>query len=173
MTASENIVFDCPKCGQGIRTPRSTAGKASECPYCRAAINVPDDDSKTSPVRDLPPVVPPGLPPSSPAFFLPVRQQTCGQAVAGMVLGIISIFPGPFLGGPLFAIVGLVLSSLAMKKISKEPDKWTGNGMAIAGLTTSIVGLIIGLIVLLLFGLWLGLVGTFLTAFLHAMPKTP
>ena len=63
--------------------------------------------------------------------------QTNGPGIAGMVLGIISvlIFWFPFIGLPI-SIVGLVLSSVGMKRIE-------GKGFAVAGLVLTIIGVIL------------------------------
>jgi len=172
MISSDHIVFDCPKCRQGIKTPKTTAGQTAECPYCRAAIRVPDDNNKIPRAEAVPPKVPPVLPsqPVSPDHSVSVEQRTCGMAVAGMVLGIVSIVSGRILVGPLLAIIGLVLSSVAMRKISREPDEWNGYGMAVAGLTTSIIGLIVGLAFLLFLGTLLGVMAVLSEKLLNTMP---
>ena len=67
-----------------------------------------------------------------------------GLSVAGMVLGICGcvfslISCTWFIGLPL-AIIGVILSGIAMKKCGE--GKADGKGMAIAGLATSIVGIV-------------------------------
>ncbi len=79
---------------------------------------------------------PPAMPmPMGPAYpgEIPNRQGFC---IAGMILGILSI-PGAFIPicGGIAGIVGLILSAVGMRT-SK------GRGMAIAGLVTSIIGLV-------------------------------
>lgn len=70
------------------------------------------------------------------------QQQTRqGLAIASLVLGIISI---PTLG--LFgvgAIVAIVLGVIAIGRIKKEPATYGGKGMAIAGIVTSVVSLLL------------------------------
>jgi type II secretory pathway pseudopilin PulG len=69
----------------------------------------------------------------------PQQQTRKGLAVTSLVLGIISI---PTLG--LFvvgAIVAIVLGSIALNRIRKEPAIYGGKGMAIAGIITSGVSL--------------------------------
>lgn len=67
-----------------------------------------------------------------------LRQQTSGMAVAGMVLGILSLllFWASLLA-PLLAILGIVFSTLGMSQSSKPG--WTGMGMAVAGLVCSLI----------------------------------
>ena len=67
-----------------------------------------------------------------------LRQQTSGMAVAGMVLGILSLvlFWASLLA-PLLALLGIIFSSVGMSQGSKPG--WTGKGMAIAGLVCSLI----------------------------------
>jgi hypothetical protein len=72
-------------------------------------------------------------------------------AITSMILGIISMptcfcsCVAPGLNSPL-AIAGLVLGIIAMGKIKAQPQLYKGNGMAIAGIVTSSVGLILVLL---------------------------
>ena len=63
--------------------------------------------------------------------------QTNGPGIAGMVLGIIAVmtFWFPFVGLPV-SIVGLVLSSVGMKRFE-------GKGFAVAGLVLTIIGVVL------------------------------
>lgn len=74
-------------------------------------------------------------------YAMPQASQGGGLAIAGLVLGIISIV---FCWIPLFdiliGIVGLVLSLLGRRSLSRH-------GIAIAGLVCSIIGLILSLII--------------------------
>jgi hypothetical protein len=64
-----------------------------------------------------------------------------GLAVASLVLGIISIPTLGLLG--VGAITALVLGAIALKRIKKEPAIHGGKGMAIAGIITSVVSLLV------------------------------
>ena len=64
-----------------------------------------------------------------------------GLAVASLVLGIISIPTLGLLG--VGAITALVLGAIALKRIRKEPAIYSGRGMAIAGIITSVVSLLL------------------------------
>ena len=59
-----------------------------------------------------------------------------GLAIFSLVLGIISLFTFGLLG--LGAIVGIIVSVVAMGKAKREPWKYGGRGLAIAGLALSI-----------------------------------
>lgn len=73
----------------------------------------------------------------------PVTNQPNGLAIAGMILGILSIPASCCYGiGALLGLIGLVLSLLSKKKGID-----TGySGMAIAGIVTSVIGIIIAIL---------------------------
>ena len=62
-----------------------------------------------------------------------------GLAIAALVLGILSFMTFGLLG--VGAIVGIILSVKAMGRVSREPWRYGGRGMAIAGLVLSITSL--------------------------------
>jgi hypothetical protein len=103
--------------------------------------------------------------PYAPAPMRTAPQQGNGMAVAGMVLGIVSlVLICIWFLSPICAIVGLCLSVVG-KKRAEETN--TGKGMAIAGIVLSCVTLallIIGLIAVLM---GLGIMGHLL----QNMPK--
>lgn len=94
----------------------------------------------------------PGQPPYG---FPPVPPQTTsGMAIAGMILGIVSIeavFVQTFVG-LVCAILGLVFSVIAKKECNRTGRP--GRGMATAGLVCSIIGLVL-FVILLVFALWI------------------
>ena len=60
-------------------------------------------------------------------------------AVAALILGIISFLSFGMLG--VGAIIGIIVSVKAMKRVSREPWKYGGRSMAIAGLVLNITAL--------------------------------
>ena len=90
--------------------------------------------------------------PQQPMYQAPQQPPTPGKGlqVAGMVMGIVSlgVFLVPFLNLAC-AIVGLILSTIGIKKASTVPG--TGKGMGIAGLVCSIIGLVWGVIHVIIF----------------------
>lgn len=93
--------------------------------------------------------------------YIPPQQPggTNGMAIAGMVLGILSIVTVyPCCGLP-FNILGLIFSAVALSQIKRNPHQ-QGKGMANAGLVCSLIGLSI-LALLFLFGI----AGGFMEAF--------
>jgi len=63
-----------------------------------------------------------------------------GAAIASLTLGILSIptLGLLFIGG----ILGLVLGIVALNNIKREPERYTGRGLAIAGIVTSGISLL-------------------------------
>ena len=73
-----------------------------------------------------------------------------GKAVAGLILGIISIVSGCSGSGVLFGILGIVFSCMSRKEAKNNPNGTTGNsGLATGGLICSIIGIVISVIMIL------------------------
>lgn len=76
------------------------------------------------------------------------QAETNGKSIAALVLGILSLLI-PWVG-IILGIIGIILARLSLNEIKENNQN--GKGMAIAGLTTSIICLsIYALIVILLF----------------------
>lgn len=71
----------------------------------------------------------------------PQMKKSVGLAVASLVVGIISFLTLSFVG--IGAITGIVLGIIALSKIKKNPAQYGGQGMAIAGLLTSVLSILI------------------------------
>lgn len=76
--------------------------------------------------------------------FTPSENGGMGMSIASMVLGIVSIVCCGAIG-IICGIVGIVLSTLALK--GNKP----GHGMAVAGLTCSIIGVLGGIVYLIFY----------------------
>ena len=74
------------------------------------------------------------------------QQITNGKAIASMVLGILSIII-PYIG-IILGIFGIIFAKKSFREINENNQN--GRGMAITGLTTSIVGLSIYVLILLI-----------------------
>jgi competence protein ComGC len=77
----------------------------------------------------------------------PGGKKTSRLAVASLVLGV--FFWCPFFGFFL-GIGALVMGVMAYGRVTRAPDRWTGEGLAIAGIVLGALGVVIGGIVLLL-----------------------
>jgi uncharacterized membrane protein len=69
------------------------------------------------------------------------KSETNSKSIISLTLGILSIIV-PFIGFVL-GIIGVVLSRIATKEISKRNEN--GRGLAISGMICSIVGIVIQL----------------------------
>ena len=83
---------------------------------------------------------------------LPPARRANGMATAGLVMGILSVTIGWLCCGPLFSVLGIIFSAVAISQINKHPLAQPGKGVAIAGLVLSIVGLIIAVAAIFAFG---------------------
>lgn len=82
-----------------------------------------------------------------PAYIRPAR--TNGLSIASMVLGIVSIFTVACWGiGGICAILSLIFGCVALSTIRTTGE--SGRGMAIAGIVTSVVAIVIGIALLAL-----------------------
>jgi Domain of unknown function (DUF4190) len=61
-----------------------------------------------------------------------------GNSLAGMICGIMGLVLGFNLIGLAAGVVGIILSIIGMNKIKREPKKYKGRGMALAGLVCGI-----------------------------------
>jgi Domain of unknown function (DUF4190)/GYF domain 2 len=90
--------------------------------------------------------------PSVAPVVLP-RPSTNGSAIAGLVMGILSVTPfGWFCCIPLFSVLGIIFSSRALSQIRRNPLQETGKGIATTALVLSILGLIAPLFLAALLG---------------------
>jgi hypothetical protein len=71
----------------------------------------------------------------------PQQRARKGLAIASLVLGIVSIPTLGLLG--VGAVTAIVLGAVALNRIKKEPAIYGGKGMAIAGIITSAVSLLL------------------------------
>jgi hypothetical protein len=88
-----------------------------------------------------PPTPPPIHPLPGPHFGTTLRKNNA-FAVMGLILGIVSLTCGLCCcyGLP-FNLLGIVFSLIGLTQIKQQPDAYSGQGLAIAGLICSIVSL--------------------------------
>jgi len=78
--------------------------------------------------------------------------ETNSMAVAGLVMGILSMTLGLVCCGLVFNVLGIIFSSVALSQIKKSPVPQTGRNLAIVGLVLSLLGLVFQIIIIVLFG---------------------
>lgn len=69
-----------------------------------------------------------------------------GMAIAGFVCSLVGLFLFGFITG----VLAIIFSAIGLGKIKKDPSKWEGKGMAIAGLIIGIVDIIAWVLILAL-----------------------
>jgi hypothetical protein len=73
-----------------------------------------------------------------------------GMALTGFISSMLGIVLSFFLIGIVIGIVATVFSAIGLGKINKEPTKWKGKGLAIAGLVLGIIEIVVSIAVLVL-----------------------
>ena len=73
-------------------------------------------------------------------------QENLPNAVAVLVLGILSLLNGCLGVGLVLGIIGVVLSKKGMAAYAAEPTRYKGYGMLNAGRVMSIIGIVLGAI---------------------------
>jgi len=124
-------IFQCNQCHQTI-SAEAAPGTQVRCPLCGSVVTVP--------MGQAPPVMPvAGFQPLGYAGGkLPMGSPSAGMAIAAMVCGIVGM-----LGCAPVGIVGLILGIVALVRESREPNRYRGRGMAIAGICTGSISLVI------------------------------
>lgn len=90
----------------------------------------------------------PGVPPPG-----PTGKQTEIMGTLSLIFGLLSI-PGHFccyLGWPL-GVASIVLGIISIVKINSAPERWTGKGLAIGGIVSSVVGFLVIVGLLIVYG---------------------
>ncbi|MBU0714150.1 MAG: DUF4190 domain-containing protein [Verrucomicrobia bacterium] len=145
------------------------------CPNCGKDVKVPGPVSKNGvgkPPLSLQPLLA-TIPTAQSGTTQQINKKSKGMAIAGLVLGIISVVPVLFCGGPIWAILGVIFSSVARHRTTNKPDQYEGEGLAIAGLIVSIVGLMLNLVVIFMLGFMGATMTTLLATFADALSKLP
>jgi len=81
-------------------------------------------------------------PQTYPQYSAQAQSGTNGMAIAGMVMGILSLVAICCYGFP-FNLLGIIFSAIGLSQIKKSNPRQSGKGMAIAGLICSILSFLI------------------------------
>lgn len=90
----------------------------------------------------------------------PVQKPNIPNAVAAMVLGILSIVTSCWFVGLILGIIGLVLANKGKQIYETAPNNYGGYGMLNAGRITSIIGICIGGLYVLISIIYVAIVGS-------------
>ena len=147
------IQFSCVKCGARIEVEDQYAGGQCECPSCNASLVIPlaSAPAAAQPVAGpgTPPPVPRMSPPTVGQMLPPVDTGRKGWAAVALVFGILT-FCLPPLG-----LIAIICGVVALVKVSNRPTEYGGKGLAIVGITTGGIGMVMGFIIALLISILL------------------
>jgi len=121
------INFNCPACGRVIAAEVSP-GTQVRCPLCNQVVVVPVAGGAPPPAAAMQGdlwYAQGGQPPSQ------------GMAIGALVCGIVGL-----VGCPLVGVVGLVLGIVALSRISRQPRRYGGRGLAIGGTVTGALSIV-------------------------------
>ena len=144
----------CGNCGAQLEDG------AQYCPYCGSRFEGETRQSESTDAQTQP--VPHYT--TQPRYATPVVQpsqasrKTNGFAVAGFVLGLVSVVLSWCCCFPLLPILGIVFSAMALSQIPKTGEG--GKGLAVAGLVVSIL-CIVFVALLFIIGLSADLIDTY------------
>jgi hypothetical protein len=143
LESQETVLFGEPPPTVVLPPPRPTE-------YVAQAPNAPKPPAPYGWANESPAA---WVPPPPPAPFRGItRPAQQGAAVASLILGLISITFGWICGGPIFGLLAVVLGVVALFQIKKNPQQHTGKPMAVIGLATGGLTLLIYLAII---GFWI------------------
>ena len=115
--------FTCPHCQKQMQVEDHLAGQQVYCPSCGQTLTAPGS--------------PPTAPPETLHYATTLRERRAGLAIASLILGVVGFCTFGIAG-----IVGVILGIVALVKASHEPQLDRGKGLAIAGIVTGTVSLL-------------------------------
>lgn len=95
-------------------------------------------------------VAPQWTPPPPPVYGVQQSQQQT-VAILSLVFGLASITVGWICGGPILALIALVLGIVALSQAKKNPTRYGGRPLAIGGMATGAIVIVIYLVFLAIY----------------------
>ena len=124
----------------------------SVSPTEQPTLDMPDRYSPPPVQYISPPPIQSGWAPPPPPAYAAKPQQTL--AVTSLVLGIVSITIGWCCSfGILTSPIALVLGIISLVQIKNDPAKFSGKGMAVGGIITSVLYILVFVAIILLYGI--------------------
>lgn len=99
------------------------------------------------------PTQPPWGPGYGPAYGEPVARPTNGKATASLATGVTTLVLSWCCGFGLLGVVAIVLGVKARREIQDGGGVQQGDGVALAGIVTGAIAVVLGLLILLVIGL--------------------
>jgi serine/threonine protein kinase len=138
----------CPQCRRALKLPASLRGKKVKCPACKASLDQPvptntpiTEDTLPREVVEVEPLPSPSAARDLETMALPSPiTPTNSKAVASLALGVSSLvcLCNAFTGLP-----AVLLGVLALRELKQQPGKQTSRGLAVAGLVTGSLGILL------------------------------
>ncbi len=82
----------------------------------------------------------------------PMRVQSQDQTLPtiSLILGIFAVLVGCFMGGIPLGALAIILGVMALNNEKRDPAKYGGKGLAIAGIVTGVIGFFFSILIILL-----------------------
>ncbi len=113
------ILVTC-ECGKQFQAKDENIGRRFNCPNCNREVVVPKPESEAY---------------LEPPLYENIPPRTSGQAIASLVLGVLSFFCTFFTGLP-----AVILGAMSLSGIGNSKGRLEGKGLAIAGIVTGSIG---------------------------------
>lgn len=135
----------CAECGKDMTSAATAAPPSSSFPP-------PPGQFPSPPIQQAPPnFQAPGNIPTPGSTYYPAPSgsgPSKGLAVAALIVSLIALFTASFflIGG----LAGVVIAIVALAKIKREPARYTGTGIAVAGAIISVFSIAVGVTIFLM-----------------------
>jgi hypothetical protein len=120
-----------------VLSPAQADSPIAEPTWVTPSADLPPSSPQWQP---SPPATPVWQPPPPPAYFQPENKSL---AIAAMVVGIISVTVGWLCLGPIPGIAAIIMGAVALSQIKKTPERVGGKPMAVVGVVTGSVTVLI------------------------------
>ena len=147
------IQFTCP-CGKPLHAREEYVGQTTRCPQCGRELIIPAEQgvqALTPPPEPAPRDWPDDRPLRRPGPAWAGRPRppaASGMAIASTILGVLSLFCSL-----VTAIPAIILGALGLRAIKRSEGRLGGKGLAVTGLVTGGIGLLLFVPALLFIGI--------------------
>jgi hypothetical protein len=128
----------CGNCG-AVLHPDAEPLEASEQLAAEGRSDEPEAESAEGTLDLAPEAEPAGYHPFAPYMPSAPSAPTSGMAIAALALGISGLTVFPFLG----SVLALIFGYMARNQIRSRPEELHGEGLAVAGIVTGWIGVVL------------------------------